>query len=153
MAVQCCRAAAPEAVTNSPSATRETSATPTPNNGAGFPSQARILRSADFRLVYDHGIRISNPLFAAFCRAFPETESASPRESPRLGITAPRALGGAAVRNRIKRRLREAFRLHRTELHPRWDIVLNPRRTALDAPFPEIERALQKVIERCNSRR
>ena len=55
-------------------------------------------------------------------------------------------------RNRIKRRLREAFRKHRAELDPRWDIVLNPRRTALAAPFEDIERALRKVIEKCNAR-
>jgi len=53
------------------------------------------------------------------------------------------------VRNRIKRRLRAAFRLHRAEFGPQWDIVLNPRRAALDASFAAIERALGKVIEKC----
>lgn len=53
------------------------------------------------------------------------------------------------VRNRIKRRFREAFRLHRTEFGPQWDIVINPRRAALLADFPEIERGLRKVIEKC----
>jgi len=46
----------------------------------------------------------------------------------------------------------EAFRLHRTELGRQWDIVLNPRRAVLAASFEEIERALRKVMERCNSR-
>jgi ribonuclease P protein component len=68
-----------------------------------------------------------------------------------LGLTLPRAIGGSVVRNRIKRRLREAFRRHRAELDPRWDIVLNPRRTALAAPFADLERALRKVIEKCNA--
>jgi ribonuclease P protein component len=99
--------------------------------------------------VYDHGTRISGPLFAAFCLARPGDRSSS---SPRLGLTVPRAIGGSVDRNRIKRRFREAFRLHRTELDPRWDIVLNPRRTALKAPFTDIERALRKVIEQCNAR-
>jgi ribonuclease P protein component len=67
----------------------------------------------------------------------------------RLGLTVPRALGRAVVRNRIKRRLREAFRRHSAEFGPLWDIVLNPRRSVLTAPFPEIERALQKVSEKC----
>jgi ribonuclease P protein component len=66
-----------------------------------------------------------------------------------LGLTVPRAIGGAVVRNRIKRRIREAFRLHRAEIGPQWDIVVNPRRAALRATFPDIERALRKVIEKC----
>ncbi len=69
----------------------------------------------------------------------------------RLGLTVPRALGGAVVRNRIKRRLREAFRKHRAEFGPQWDIVLNPRRAALTAPFEDLERAFKKVIERCGN--
>jgi ribonuclease P protein component len=64
-------------------------------------------------------------------------------------------VGNAVVRNRIKRRIREAFRLHRaalaTQLDTRWDIVLNPRRAVFDAPFDEIEQALGKVMRRCNS--
>jgi ribonuclease P protein component len=68
-----------------------------------------------------------------------------------LGLTVPRAIGGSVVRNRIKRRIRDAFRLHRSEIGPQWDIVVNPRRAALGASFPEIERALGKVIEKCGA--
>ena len=96
--------------------------------------------------MYDNGTRVSGPLFAAFCLACPDQQTA------RLGLTVPRAIGGSVVRNRIKRRLREAFRLHRAELDPRWDIVINPRRTAFAAPFADLERALRKVIEQCNAR-
>jgi ribonuclease P protein component len=96
--------------------------------------------------VYDHGKRVSGPLFAAFCLARADGTGCSPR----LGLTVPRAIGGSVVRNRIKRRLREAFRLQRATLNPQWDIVINPRRTALGAPFADIERALRKVIEHCN---
>jgi ribonuclease P protein component len=56
------------------------------------------------------------------------------------------------VRNRIKRRLREAFRLHRSKLAPQWDIVLNPRRALLQAPFSAIQSEMMKLIEKCNSR-
>ena len=116
--------------------------------GLNFPRSCRILRSADFRVVYDNGIRLSHPLFAAFCLARFRGNEPDRIEGARLGLTVPRALGGAVVRNRIKRRLREAFRLHHAEFGA-WDIVLNPRRAALAAPFPEIERAMRKVIEKC----
>ncbi|HLH39605.1 MAG TPA: ribonuclease P protein component [Bryobacteraceae bacterium] len=105
------------------------------------------MRSADFRLVYDQGLRVSCPLFAAFCRA--RQESGPDPQGARLGLTVPRAVGKAVVRNRIKRRIREAFRKHRHEFGSRWDIVINPRRAALDAPFGELERCLRKVIEKC----
>ena len=117
-----------------------------------FPKSARILRSADFRIVYDQGLRVSNPLLAAFCLARADGAIPGhklPIRGPRLGVTATRALGGAVVRNRIKRRLREAFRMHRSGLAPRWDIVINPRRAAIGASFAEIEQALMKVIGRC----
>jgi ribonuclease P protein component len=99
--------------------------------------------------VYDHGTRVSCPLFAAFCLAR-QDGGGQIRSRARLGLTVPRAIGGSVDRNRIKRRLREAFRLHRAKLDPQWDIVINPRRTALAAPFADIERALGKVIEHCN---
>jgi ribonuclease P protein component len=69
-----------------------------------------------------------------------------------LGLTVPRGIGGSVVRNRIKRRLREAFRLHRGELDPVWDIVLNPRRAALDAPFADLEQGIRRVIQKCKGR-
>ena len=140
-------------VTSSASATKETFATSTSTNKSGgafpFPPQARVLRTAQYRKVYDQGFRIPGSLFAAFCLERTGPEAAV---GPRIGITVPRAIGKANVRNRIKRRLREAFRLHRQELRPQWDIILNPRRTAHDAGFPEIEAELGKIISRCNSR-
>jgi ribonuclease P protein component len=93
-------------------------------------------------------------LFAAFCRARDSSSKdvGAMDQGARLGLTVPRAVGGAVVRNRIKRRLREVFRLHRAKIAPQWDIVLNPRRAALEAEFAQIEREMGRVIEKCNSR-
>jgi ribonuclease P protein component len=123
------------------------------------PKASRVLRNAEFRTIYDQGIRFSGPLFAAFClaRTGPETlvpekhGAAKERTTARLGLTVPRAVGGAVVRNRIKRRFREVFRLHRAQLGAQWDIVLNPRKNAADVPWTEIERAFRKVIEKCGT--
>ena len=119
-----------------------------PAPGGRYPKTARVLRTAEFRNIYDNGVRLSTPLFAAFCFFRPDGAGA------RLGLTVPRAIGGSVERNRIKRRLREAFRLHRARFASplgAWDIVLNPRRAVLDATFAGIEQALEKVMHRCQA--
>ncbi|MEO8097633.1 MAG: ribonuclease P protein component [Acidobacteriota bacterium] len=110
-----------------------------------FPKTARILRSAEFRNIYDNGLRLPGPLFAAFLLQRPAEAGES---GTRLGITVPRAVGGSVDRNRIRRRIREAFR-KRGDKTGNWDVVLNPRRTVLKATCMEIERALDKVMDRC----
>jgi ribonuclease P protein component len=149
MAAPCYRAAVRGAATSYRSATKELSETPIKAGSGGrqsFPRASRILRSADFRTVYDNGTRLSGPLFAAFCMPRRQGDGAGVR----IGLTVPKALGGAVVRNRIKRRLRAAFRLHRADwLLIDWDIVLNPRKAAILAPFADLERALAEVIRKC----
>jgi ribonuclease P protein component len=109
-----------------------------------FPKRVRLLRSKDFRRVYDQGSRFSCPTFAAFC-LHGEAE-----DGPRIGFTVPRAVGNAVVRNRIKRRMREAVRLRLDGLKSSWSIVINPRLKSLDAPAAELEREVERLFQRCN---
>jgi ribonuclease P protein component len=110
---------------------------------AGFPKSARILRSKDFRRVYDNGAKFSGPLFSAFCLRNNGIEGV------RIGFTCPRALGGAVIRNRIRRRVREAVRPRLALAGAGWEIVINPRLRVLTAPFPQIEREIEKLLQRC----
>ena len=135
-AARCWLDAAPADGKSSPSATRG-------NGIAGFPKSARILRSKDFRRVYDNGAKFSGPLFSAFCLRN------NGEEGVRVGFTCPRALGGAVVRNRIKRRVREVVRVRLDQPGAGWEIVINPRLRALTAPFSQIEREVEKLFQRC----
>jgi len=54
------------------------------------------------------------------------------------------------VRNRIKRRFREAVRFALDRLNPQWSIVINPRRKAFDAPQAELQREVERLFQRCN---
>lgn len=56
----------------------------------------------------------------------------------RVGITVSKKLGKAHIRNRIRRRLREVYRLSEEAFQPGWDIVLVARSRALNAPFSQL---------------
>ena len=65
----------------------------------------RLSRSRDFDAVYRHGRSVSTRYLVLYW--FARDEQA---DEPRLGIAVPKQLGGAVVRNKTKRRLREAWR-------------------------------------------
>ena len=94
--------------------------------------------------MYDEGFRHSCTYFAAFCLRNPDVP-----DGPKVGFTVPRALGKAVIRNRLKRRMREAVRLHLKELPAAWWVVVNPRKAALDADFTLLEAEVQRLFQRC----
>lgn len=66
----------------------------------------------------------------------------------RVGVTVSKKLGGAVVRNRVRRRLREAYRLNETKFAPGWDIVVVARSRCVTAPFRELIRAYLSLAEK-----
>ena len=114
----------------------------------------RLLKRAEFEAVYGAKQRRSSPQFAVFFRS----QVANPREVSgeqpagagrvsRFGISVKKALGGAVVRNRIRRRIREILRRNRTEIPSGWDIVIHPRRTVAEAPFAPLEAELVRLLK------
>jgi len=89
--------------------------------------------------VYRGGQRRSSPQFAIFYRANSLSRS-------RFGISVKKALGSAVVRNRIRRRIREILRRNRSEYPTGWDIVIHPRRSVADSPFPPLEVELRGLV-------
>ncbi len=71
---------------------------------------------------------------------------ANGRRETRLGITVPARLGSAVVRNRMKRRLREVFRLNRPTIPGGWDVVLNPRPAVARVPFKSLAREILRLF-------
>lgn len=115
-----------------------------PGKRKTYPRSARLLRSSEFERVYREGRRRSSKHFVVFAKAAgagPESSRAS-----RFGASVKRALGGAVVRNRIRRRIREIVRLHRSELPGGWDVVIHPRTTVADAEFAALSEELVALI-------
>lgn len=64
----------------------------------------------------------------------------------RYGFITSKRLGKAVVRNRVRRRLREAVRT--LALKPGWDIVISARAPAAQANFHELKRAVASLLNR-----
>src|SRR5215472_5322681 len=108
--------------------------------GLTFPREARLVRRGEFDAVYRAGKRRSSSHFTVFFRANELPQS-------RFGVSIKKALGGAVVRNRIRRRLREIVRCHRTEIPSGWDIVIHPKSAAAKAPFAALATDLLRLLQ------
>jgi len=76
-------------------------------------------------------------------------------EGLRVGFTVSKAMGGAVQRNRMKRLLREAVRMNGLERSVAADVVINPKRSLLNAEFSDLQSQIGKafdVIERSLAR-
>lgn len=104
---------------------------------AAFPRGSRLLRHADFEVVYKQGRRHFSPSMTVFYlrRALSASPAKGVGPGLRVGFTVGRALGGAVQRNSMKRRLREAVRLSRPWPAVDVDVVINPKKVVLVAAF------------------
>ncbi|MBO0912419.1 MAG: ribonuclease P protein component [Acidobacteria bacterium] len=109
-----------------------------------FPKRRRLLRHADFDRVYKQGRRYFAEHMTIF---YLLRESESELKGPRIGFTVGKAMGGAVVRNRIKRRLREAVRLNGFPERLAVDVVINPKRSVLTVEFRDLESEVAKAFE------
>ncbi|MDQ3164259.1 MAG: ribonuclease P protein component [Actinomycetota bacterium] len=84
----------------------------------------RLSRSRDFDTVYRRGRSASTRFLVLYSFPRPETTDETPA---RLGLAVPRSVGGAVVRNRMKRQLRETWRELADRAKPGHDYVLVAR--------------------------
>ncbi|MEO6922953.1 MAG: ribonuclease P protein component [Bryocella sp.] len=105
----------------------------------------RLRKHADYQLVY----KLARKRFGKQIAYFAAPRAADRRSAttgPRVGLTVPKALGGAVDRNRIKRRLREVVRKQIGLLQAPVDVVLHPRRSVLEAEFSALEQEVRVIF-------
>ena len=66
----------------------------------------------------------------------------------RVGVTVSKKLGSAVVRNRVRRRLREVYRLNEAKFAPGWDIVVVARSRCISGDFEKITAAYLSLAEK-----
>jgi ribonuclease P protein component len=102
----------------------------------------RLKRRQDF-------LAAAKALYAATPGLVMQARDRKDDSGPRVGFTATRKLGNAVVRNRVKRRLREAARLGLAKsARPGFDYVLIGRAPTLDRPFGLLQSDLASALKR-----
>lgn len=115
-----------------------------------FARANRLRSSLDFARLRRDGRRVGGAYLALSYARQPAPEGAPMvKEQPaRVGFSVSKRVGGAVVRNRVKRRLREAVRVRLTSFHPGWDIVISARPAAANADYATLDAELGGLIER-----
>lgn len=127
---------------------QERSGHPAPQTGQGpqasgrliYPPEHRLRRRGRFTACYDSGRKYFTRHFVVFALVRP-----ADGVSARLGLTVGKKCGGAVARNRIKRVLREFFRLHGSAVAVPLDMVIVAKKS-LDAAGFSLEAACRELL-------
>ena len=109
--------------------------------GTDTPRLVMLSRPQDFAAFQGGGTTRSHPLLTA---RFRRTDL----ETTRFGLSTGRALGGAVVRNRVRRRLREALRVMAPSFQPGWDVLIIARPSIVTADHDVLVGALRRTLIR-----
>lgn len=104
-----------------------------------------LKRNHEFRRLYGKGKSAATPAMVVYCRKNGRLNNAGRIGGKgeivlpnRVGFTVSTKLGNAVRRNRIRRRLRELYRLSEEKLFKGYDVVIVARTAAYDAPFSQL---------------
>ncbi|MFB3895910.1 MAG: ribonuclease P protein component [bacterium] len=107
-----------------------------------FSKQQRIYRNAEYQTILKTGMKSGD-------RFFRVAISRNPRQSnPKLGIIVSKKVGIAVIRNRIKRMVREIFRLNQNTITAEANIVVIAKPDCVTLPYQDIEKSLLTLIDR-----
>ncbi|NLF66946.1 MAG: ribonuclease P protein component [Chloroflexi bacterium] len=106
-----------------------------------LPAQHRLRHRSAIQRVRRDGRRWHHPLFVLFVA--PNGAAIS-----RFAVSASRHTGNAVIRNRLKRRMREALRPYLPSVQGGYDCLLVARQPLGEATFAEIESALKQLLQR-----
>lgn len=100
-----------------------------------------IKNNYEFRRLYAKGKSASTPLVAAYCRK-------NRSQGNKLGITVSTKVGNAVVRNKVRRRLKEIYRLNELSVARGYDIVLVARVKSRYCSYRALEADVLKLLEK-----
>jgi len=103
----------------------------------------RLRKSSDFQRVYKKGRSWAHPLLV-LCALRNDLNCS------RFGFSVSKRVGGAVVRNRAKRLMREATRLRQAMIADGWDVIIIARQPMREANFHQVDRAVEQLLRRAH---
>ena len=113
------------------------------NKKFALPKSTRLGSNRDFQKVYQDGRSLAGRYLVLYWRKN-ETDQVM------VGFAAGKKLGSAVIRNRLKRIMREAWRLHPEKRPAGYDLILVARKSLVWKTFFEAEKGLMEVLQRSN---
>jgi ribonuclease P protein component len=113
----------------------------TTGRGTDPPRLVMLSRPQDFAAIQGAGTTKSHPLFTA---RFLRTDL----DTTRFGLSTGRRLGGAVIRNRVRRRLREVLRVMAPTFQPGWDVLIIARPAIVEADHDALVGAVHRTLVR-----
>lgn len=109
-----------------------------------FAKDQHLRKKAEFDQVFQAGDRVGSRHLLA--RVVPNS-----LDHPRVGFAVPKGVGCIAKRNRVRRVMREAFRLHQHEIPDGVDLVLLPKRAWTDYRLRVVEPSMQSLLRKIHA--
>lgn len=98
-----------------------------------------VKENYEFRRIYRKGKSLVSPQMVLYWQKNRQGQS-------RLGITVSTKLGHAVVRNRVRRRFRELYRLHKPEMQPGFDVILVARGRAVRSTYQQLDETYLRLL-------
>ena len=99
-----------------------------------------VKENYEFRRIYRKGKSAVSPQLVIYCQR-------NRRGHSRLGVFVSTKLGCAVVRNRVRRRIREIYRLNKAKMLPGYDLIVVARVRAVETDYQKLDRTYLRLLE------
>jgi ribonuclease P protein component len=118
------------------------------DGGERFPRARRVRKRADYLAIQGSGRRFTGDHYMLFAR-----RASGGRSPTRVGVTVSRKVGGAVLRNKVKRWVRESCRRMKADLPAAMDLVIVARPSAAHAGYGPTASELANLARRARGLR